>query len=135
MEYFFDGFWKNSGNRKCADRECPCEGRTIIRGEGYLYLSEEVVDFRYEFHTHVEAIEEMDRRVREKYGRPVKYECRFGPRLFCKKAAQRHKLDLDIAAADARHWWQTGEAPLRSTPIAGSQLAKQERLDRSKSMR
>ena len=29
----------------CSDRECPCPGTPIPRGTGYLYISEEAVEF------------------------------------------------------------------------------------------
>jgi hypothetical protein len=46
---------------------------------------------------------------------------RLGPILVCERGAQLRKLDLAIAAADAAHWWATGQVPLRATPISHSQ--------------
>ena len=38
--------------------------------------------------------------------------------LLCEQAARSRGLEIAIAAADARHWWETGTAPLRATPAA-----------------
>jgi hypothetical protein len=35
----------------------------------------------------------------------------------CEECAKSLGLDLDVAAADAKHWWETGLAPLRPTPM------------------
>ena len=36
--------------------------------------------------------------------------------LMCERAAKKKSLNLEVAAADAKHWWETGMAPLRITP-------------------
>jgi hypothetical protein len=38
------------------------------------------------------------------------------PILLCKEAARRRDLDLEVAAQDAAHWWETGSVALRATP-------------------
>ena len=38
--------------------------------------------------------------------------------LICEQSARRRGIDLEAAAADAAHWWETGQAPLRATPEA-----------------
>ncbi len=35
----------------------------------------------------------------------------------CELGAKCRGLDLEIAASDAKHWWATGEIPLRPTPM------------------
>ena len=47
----------------------------------------------------------------------------FLPILMCEQGARRRSLDLEVAAADARHWWDTGEVPLRATPLDGTTAA------------
>lgn len=42
---------------------------------------------------------------------------RLGPILVCEQGAKLRKLDLRVAHEDAKHWWATGEVPLRPTPI------------------
>ncbi len=40
------------------------------------------------------------------------------PILICKQASELRRIDQDIAAADAKQWWETGRVPLRPTPLA-----------------
>jgi hypothetical protein len=127
MEYFYDGNWKPSGDGFCADTECPCRGSSIPRGQGFLYVNPEVANFRRDFKTQQSAIEEMELRVIQKFGRPVSYRFKIGPELLCKQAARKRRLDLDIAVRDARFWWETGKAPARETPLATSRAAEDER--------
>src|SRR5205085_9119964 len=44
---------------------------------------------------------------------------RIGPVLMCEQGARLRNLDLGVAAADAKQWWETGQVPLRATPIKG----------------
>jgi hypothetical protein len=39
--------------------------------------------------------------------------------LVCEQGAKQRKLDLKVAAADARLWWEKRQVPLRATPRAG----------------
>jgi hypothetical protein len=43
-----------------------------------------------------------------------------GPILMCEEGARRRNLDLAVAGADARYWWETQTAPLRATPVKSS---------------
>jgi hypothetical protein len=45
----------------------------------------------------------------------------------CEMGAKKRGLDLAVAAADAKYWWETGLVPLRATPKAGSAEAKKEK--------
>jgi len=40
------------------------------------------------------------------------------PILVCEEGAKLRGLDLEVAAADAKYWWETGLAPLRATPLS-----------------
>jgi len=56
-----------SGNDRnpafCSDDACPCgfPGATIPRGEGYMYISKEVVDFRMDCPMEAEAQRKIQR--------------------------------------------------------------------------
>ena len=36
--------------------------------------------------------------------------------LVCEEGAKLRGLNLEVAAADAKHWWETGKIPFRATP-------------------
>ena len=40
------------------------------------------------------------------------------PILMCEQGAKARGLNLEVAAADAARWWETGRVPLRPTPFA-----------------
>jgi len=69
----------------------------------------------------------MEHRVIQKFGRPVSYRFKIGPELLCKQAARKKRLDLDIAARDAKLWWESGKVPARESPVAGCMAAEEER--------
>jgi hypothetical protein len=104
----------------CSDDSCPCgyPGATIQRGAGYIYTSREVADFRADCLTEAEARVKIDRLSRG--AMMVATAGVFAPILMCEQGARKRGLDLDVATADARHWWETGMVPLRPTPLAGS---------------
>jgi len=105
------------GDGRCSDDDCPCGelGVTIPRGEGYLYISKEVVEIRTDCPTLREAQEKIQRM------RPGAFiltaQGVFTPVLMCEQGARKRGLNLEVAAADAKHWWETGLVPLRPTPI------------------
>jgi hypothetical protein len=92
----------------------------IARGSGYLYISQEAVDFRKDARS-VEAARDKANRVRLQMSDMDEAAAVIHGRItavfLCQKAAERRCLDLVVAAADARHWWETGMAPLRATPV------------------
>ena len=113
-----------SGNHRnpglCSDDACPCgsPGATIPRGEGYIYVSKEVVEFRMDCPTEAEAQMKI-RRVSAQMGAMIFAGSGvFAPILMCEQGAKKRGLDLEVAAADAKHWWHTGQVPLRPTPLA-----------------
>jgi ankyrin repeat protein len=111
-----------SGDGTCSDNGCPCgwPGAILPRGTGYLYVSKEVVDFREDACTEAEAtakIMSLQKRSGVVIANPNSLASAI---LICKQAALKRGVDLDIASQDARHWWETGEVPLRPTPsVAG----------------
>lgn len=119
MQYF--DVPRPSGNGVCSDNDCPCgfPGESIPRGTGYLYIPKEVVDFRRDARTLAQAQAKIGR-MRQRLGGGVMM---FGQgiltaTLMCEQGARKRKLDMEVAAADAAHWWKTGKAPLRVTPIS-----------------
>ena len=40
------------------------------------------------------------------------------PILVCEEGAKLRGIDMEVAAADAKRWWETGKVPLRPTPLA-----------------
>ncbi len=104
----------------CSDDNCPCDpmGVSIKRGEGYLYISKEVVDFRRDCLTLAQfmgKLEDLQRGLPKdaivmglgKIGLPI---------LVCEQGAKLRKLDLAVAHEDAKRWWENGLVPLRATP-------------------
>ncbi len=119
MEYFEVPEARPGQDGICSDNDCPCgfPGATIPRGSGYMYISEAVVDFRRDALTVREAEQKaarMQRTMNVVFGQDV-----VTPTLMCEQGAKKRGLDLKVAAADAKHWWATGLAPLRATPMAG----------------
>jgi|GEM_PF-3471075 len=120
VKYMEVPFALGSGDAICSDDSCPCgyPGATIPRGGGYFYISKEVVDFRKDCPTVLEA----EAKVRRMVGPRTLFVAGSGvlsPILVCEIGAKKRGLNLEVAAADARHWWQTGLVPLRPTPLAG----------------
>jgi|GEM_PF-1379080 len=121
MEYF-DVPEANPGqDGVCSDNQCPCgfPGARIPRGTGYIYISQECVDFRRDARSVAEA-EMKIAMIRARMGGMVMFDpSMITSILVCEQGARARGLDLATAAADARHWWLTHKVPLRATPLAG----------------
>jgi hypothetical protein len=66
------------------------------------------------------------KKMQRQMGLPFAGFYRTGPILVCEQGAKRRALDLEVAQADAKRWWETGEVPLRATPLAiGGKAAAQ----------
>ncbi len=111
----------------CSDNDCPCgfPGAKIPRGSGHIYVSKEVVDFRRDALS-VRAAERKIAALKQNMGGGMVMFApnTFAPILMCEQGARKRGLDLEVAAADARHWWKTGLVPLRATPLAVSAAPK-----------
>lgn len=101
----------------CMHAECKCGGVAIPHGGGYLYISEELVEFRRDARSIEAAETKASREVEGAEGAAPATPGGISAALICESAAISMKLDLHVAAADARHWWETGMAPLRATPV------------------
>jgi len=116
VEYF--EVMRPSGDGLCSDDNCPCgiPGARIPRGEGYLVISEGVIEFRRD----ARSIEESKTKVLNVQAKGVIIPHRgkgvVTPILCCGQSPKLNGLDRRVAAADAKHWWKTGLAPLRATP-------------------
>ncbi len=127
--FFEDKLLQSDG--MCSDDQCPCNEVSIHRGQGYLYIPEDVVRFRWCYRGLAEAERHMEEapRILSIDGRPAMV--RLGAILVCEVGQRLRKLDLEVANADARRWWQTGKVPLRTTPLDNS--AKNHRAYRRES--
>ena len=108
------------GNGRCSDNDCPCPEVSIPRGTGYLYIDQKLVDFRRQYPTPAGARAAMRKKQNELRagGGMFMGFYRLGPILVCEQGAKLRHLDLEVAGADAKHWWLTGKVPLRPTPSA-----------------
>lgn len=116
-----------SGDGTCSDDSCPCgyPGANILRGSGYLYISKELVELRRDALS-IAAIQKKVQRMQQEMGATTMMAVSgvFMPILMCELGAKKRGIDLAVAAADAKHWWKTGLAPLRPTRMAGKALAE-----------
>ena len=116
MEYFECDVPQGIG--LCSDNSCPCPEVEIPRENGYLYIEQDLVDFRRQYpslQSARKAMQERHQQMNENGGMGSVFY-RLGPILVCEQGAKLRKLDLEVAAADAVHWWKTGQVPLRPTP-------------------
>lgn len=116
-----------AGDGLCSDNACPCPEVAIPRGTGYLYIEQDLVDFRRRYPRLQDARKAKEQQLnqqRSAMGIQFTAFYRLGPILVCEQGAKLRNLDLEVAAADAKHWWATGEVPLRATLLAGSKPAK-----------
>jgi hypothetical protein len=108
-----------SGDGRCSDDLCSCgqPGVIIPRGTGYLYIPKQVVDFRRDARS-LKACREKMLKIQKKMGGIYIWgHGTYSPIMGCKQAATLRGLDLNVAAADAKYWWETGLVPLRATPL------------------
>jgi hypothetical protein len=110
------------GDGTCSDDTCPCgyPGANIPRGSGYFYISKELVEMRCNALT-IPEIENKVRGMQQRFGVASLTASQgvFMPILMCEMGAKKRGINLDVAAADARYYWETGLAPLRPTPMVG----------------
>jgi hypothetical protein len=100
MEYFQTPL-PRYGDGSCSDNECPCNDTRILVGEGYLYIPFDCCAFRWDCRKIDEAQTKAERLLRERgivLGPGVAV-----PILVCEVGARKRRLDLEIAARDAKH--------------------------------
>lgn len=104
----------------CSFDQCPCgyPGTEIPRNEGFIFLSKSVADFRKDCLTDAELLRKKAM-IEAQTGSFIFWESgSLGPILICEQGAKKLGIDLEVAAADAKYWWQTGKVPCRPTPLA-----------------
>jgi hypothetical protein len=119
MDYF-EVERPNYGLAYCSDDNCPCgyPGAVIPPGGGYVYISQGLVDFRKGARS-LQAVKEKIEHMQQQTGSMLILTPGVAiPILMCEQGARKRGLDLKTAAADAKHWWETGLVPLRPTPLA-----------------
>jgi hypothetical protein len=108
-----------NGNGLCSDDECPCDNTVIRVGQGYIYISKDCCDFRWDCRTDKELDAKVERMTKQTGQYVIFGNGVAAPVLVCEVGAKKRQLDLRIAAQDAKHWWATGQVPFRPTPRAG----------------
>jgi Tfp pilus assembly protein PilF len=136
-----DGYFeveRPDGDGVCSDDQCPCgyPGEKIARGAGFLFITPDVVEFHNDARSVIEAQKKVhNMNVSKQQGNfsadTLTGPILINPILLCSRGALNRGLDLGVAAADAKHWWQTGLAPLRPTPVvhAGGDTTTQPKQD------
>jgi len=118
-EKLFETGEKNPSRILCSDNKCPCTDQKplIIGKTAYLYISQEVVDFRKTCLTLLEREMQL-----EQFGKKMGIGALLidggvaNPFYLCEIGATQRGLDLSVALADAKKVAETGFAPLRPTP-------------------
>lgn len=151
---YFEAELPSPGHERCRNPRCPCSQSMISRGSGCLWIPPEVVVGRQNLRSMDEvraALEIANVNAELEKLRGVEAMA-FGlvgaalpssatkplstteiprhvlPVLLCEAGAKARGLQLDVAEADARHWWQTGFIPLRPTP--STEYARIKRITR-----
>jgi len=105
---------------RCSANQCPCLEAIIRRGDGYLWISEEVVDFRSDARS-LSALKLklviMQASAAARDTNLLIDPAVYNAVLVCEQGAKRRGMDLNVSGAEARHWWRTGQVPLRPTPV------------------
>ena len=103
------------GGGYCSDDSCDCPNVFIPRPGGYLFISQELVDFRRD----ARSLDALQEKLHQKLGGKHAFFAAgmITPIFCCEKSARKRGLDLEIAAADAKYWWNSGLVPLRATPF------------------
>jgi hypothetical protein len=117
MEYFDSPARKTGG--LCSDPECPCDETSIPVGQGNLWISRELCDFRWDCRTMDELDKKIERLEQESRSMIMLGPGVADPILMCEFGARKRKLDFEISQEDAKRWWATGQVPFRPTPRAG----------------
>ena len=121
LSYFEDELPRGAG--LCSDNSCPCPETRIPVGTGYLYIPGEIVEFRRRYRRLKDAekamVDQLNQQLDSRGIGSAFSMMRIGPVLVCEQGARLRELDLEVAGADARYWWQTGQVPLRPTPLVG----------------
>ncbi len=112
---------KNPQQVLCSDSDGPCAGTEVlvIGKTAYLYISQQVVDFRKDCLSIMERdikLQDMSRSVR---ATALTVDGGIAnPFYLCEACAKARGLNLSVALEDAKTAAKTGFAPLRPTPLS-----------------
>jgi hypothetical protein len=107
------------GDSVCANSSCPCGGGRIAHGSGYLYISDKAVQFRGRCVTLEDFNAEIQMLIEDSGALVTILPMHeVNAVLLCRQSARILGIDLIVAAADAKYWWESGKVPLRATPTA-----------------
>jgi len=124
LEYYQEEELPKSPGR-CSDNLCPCNDTILQRGKGYLFVSEQAAEFRKDARTLKKAEKKIAKMQKSNpsliLDMLMDRSCVNGI-LICRKAAKLRGINLEVAAADACYYWETGKIPIRPTPL---EVAKQ----------
>ena len=107
----------------CPDNNWPWPETPILQGAGHIYISLDLVEFWRDALAGREATEKPRRIWAEGDARARRYVITDPrqiavPAFICERGARPRHLDLEVVAAEARQWWETGRMPLRPMPEA-----------------
>ncbi len=121
------------GDGHCMDGGCPCSGASIPQGQGFLWVTPECAEFRSRTpdiraaakekikgllaEGRMTGTEDLQRKMDEIMANLLCPGVGV-PLLVCERAARRWGLNLEVAAEDARRWWNNERVPARATPDA-----------------
>lgn len=104
----------------CSDNQCPCDEDVLSPGNGYLYISEDLVQFRKDALT----LQETEKKVLTYRRQAILIDKDlYVPILMCKQGAIQREIDMEIGATDIDYFWETGLVPLRPTPLNKSRIS------------
>lgn len=100
------------GRVVCSDAECPCDNTTMPPAKGYLYISQELAEFRLK----CLSMRELEDAISQALPGQIVTGAVGLPIVLCERGARLRKLDLEVAAQDYDTWVKTSKAPCRATP-------------------
>ena len=118
-ENLFETGEKNPSRILCSDNSCPCTDQKplVIGKTAYLYISQDVVDFRKTCLTLLEREIQLEQFAQKMGVGALMIDGGVAnPFYLCEIGARKRGLDLSVALADAKRVAETGFAPLRPTP-------------------
>jgi len=107
------------GKVYCSDERCDCNEIELFQNDSYIFISNELVEFRRDCLTNIKFDEKIDQIKKDNEIDNFTFIGGIAPKpiIMCKSAAQRNKLHLGRANSDAKLWWLENKLPLESTPI------------------
>jgi len=107
------------GKAYCSDEKCNCNEVELSTSDSYIYISQELVEFRRDCLTNKKFDKKVDQIKKDNELENFTFIGGIAPTpiIMCKNAAVRNRLDLGKANSDAKLWWLENKLPLETTPI------------------